>query len=567
MGAKKTLLSREYLEAGGFALLFILASIRSIQLSGLYFMVMEHRMWFEIQYDLGFDLTWIIALLCGACVTILLARRRLISLLPLLGLLLTPLVGFDYALAAASLLASLTGVYDLKIVRSFLSWLMVILGTACLTSLIYWMLLLPMGYDFYPMVIVYLEQFIYYMMMPSSFLFIAAFILGSINAPVRLFIGKKPMWVDEIKSRVTSNRVWIILGLILLLNVYSVFYLTLPTINAGFLDVGTDVADYVVELVKVDANLSYSFKTMEGTRPVIFFFLRGFQAVFALDAQSAVTYSPIIISALLVLSVFLLTREMLSDETYALWASFFTVTGFHFVVGMYSFFITNMLALAITYTMLALTFRALKTRRYSPLAIVAELGVVLLFTHPWTLAQYMAPFGLLVLLIALRGPYEIKGLSRILLAASTASMGLAELLKTRLLGGYGVIDAVLNLRRSIVLPEEAVSSILNSFFAFSGLLANPLLLGLAAVGLTSNKLKETPRAYLSLFLFTSTTLFLIMSDGIKQRLIYNIPWGILAALGILRIMETKNETLRRVIPPFIAVCLLVYEFRSLANLF
>jgi len=52
----------------------------------------------------------------------------------------------------------------------------------------------------------------------------------------------------------------------------------------------------------------------------------------------------------------------------------------------------------------------------------------------------------------------------------------------------------------------------------------------------------------------------------KERLLFNYPFGILAAVGLMRLSQTKGKRLKSIIPVFIALALLAYQLRSLANL-
>ena len=53
---------------------------------------------------------------------------------------------------------------------------------------------------------------------------------------------------------------------------------------------------------------------------------------------------------------------------------------------------------------------------------------------------------------------------------------------------------------------------------------------------------------------------------VKRRFLYNYPWELLAAMGLIYFQKTEDRDLKTIIPIFVALSLIAYELRSLANI-
>ena len=76
---------RGILYVSPFALAFLLRALQLLQVSGISFSVMEHRMWFETTFDIGLNLEWPVMLLAVVCVALLAMRRSIYVSLPLVS--------------------------------------------------------------------------------------------------------------------------------------------------------------------------------------------------------------------------------------------------------------------------------------------------------------------------------------------------------------------------------------------------------------------------------------------------------------------------------------------------
>jgi len=105
---------RDILYASPFALAFLLGALQLLQVSGISFSVMEHRMWFEAPFDIGLNLEWPVMLLAAACVALLAVRRSLFVSLPLVSVASYTVWGLSVAVPLFALAASLGGLLELR---------------------------------------------------------------------------------------------------------------------------------------------------------------------------------------------------------------------------------------------------------------------------------------------------------------------------------------------------------------------------------------------------------------------------------------------------------------------
>ena len=116
-----------------------------------------------------------------------------------------------------------------------------------------------------------------------------------------------------------------------------------------------------------------------------------FQKLTSLNALDIIRWLPIVLNPLLVLSTDFLAVEMIGSYKFAAYAGFFTAAGYTLTVGMYAYFLADMLMLSIILVSIGFLLRSYSTTSMRDLVIASLLGCLLVFTHPWTLDQYMAP--------------------------------------------------------------------------------------------------------------------------------------------------------------------------------
>lgn len=206
------------------------------------------------------------------------------------------------------------------------------------------------------------------------------------------------------------------LGLVLLafsmyLSVYVSLYPYFPAVNPHDLNFGTDMPRYI-RVIELIAGSEEPLRDMVVVgRGFFFVFFFAFQRLTGLDVVHAARLVPALLNPMFVFASFLFTWESLRNFEAAAWCSFFASTGFVVTLGTSIYLVSNTLALVIILLSLALILRATRLRDRGCLIAASLLGFLLVFTHPWTLAQYMAAAlcSLAILWIKREGAALIEG--------------------------------------------------------------------------------------------------------------------------------------------------------------
>jgi len=353
------------------------------------------------------------------------------------------------------------------------------------------------------------------------------------------------------------------------LGVVAAIYPYLPAVNPRNRSVGVDFNHYVEEARLVEQDLSQVFKVWGGSRPFIHLVIYGFQAMFGLDVVSAVKYLPVILNPLLAVSIYFLARELFLDNYIASLASFFTVCGIQVAVGMFSYFLTNMLALSIVFLSLGFLFRAIRCGRYFYLIIASLIGGLLVFTHPWTFDQYFTTVFFTAFFVLYDDRKMDKGYNRFkIIFFYLFSLGLSELVKIIVFHGPGGVSASSLAIGSLVQVTRFWSSTIFFFRRiYCGLESNIILLILSIIGIFILGYVSTRNVCLISILVVSSLLFLFNDAIIKSRLIYNVPVGLYTAYGFIWLIQQKNiEDFKYPLGFFVIFSMISYLFRSIANI-
>jgi len=350
------------------------------------------------------------------------------------------------------------------------------------------------------------------------------------------------------------------------LSVAAALYPHSPFVNPEGNIVGVDILHYVEIAEIVDRDVSLAFKVWGGHRPIIFIVIYGFQRLLGSDVSTAVNFLPVILNPLMIATAFFLAHEAFSDGWIASWAAFFTVCGYQVTVGMYSYFLTNMLALSLAFLSLGFLFRFLRRFGKIDLVLSSILGFLLFFTHPWTFYQYLPAIFLTGAISWYRNRDKFPMVTISLLCF--VSLTLVGIFKVLNFVGFRFFPVF----SFILATSEGISSFWrgNTFifrYLYGGLLSYVILLSLALIGIYLMDRKNINELYLTGFLALTSIFFLIGTNMIKSRLFYNIPIGIFASLGFNSIIRLNiSEDLKKILITFVILTFTVYLFRSLANL-
>jgi len=534
---------------------------------------MIHRATFTRVFSLGFSLAPALLLLSSISIVYLLMGRRHWEVLVLSSISVGLYLVFGIGVSAAVFSVMLVAVALLRFRRfqDCAFWLLVLLTGFEGLALLHW-ILLPFGIASPLAWFADLELSLFYVAASIAPLIAAAILCMWFLRPLIEYVGIDRLlgsWLN-LDSDLGDGEINVnqraILALVLTFSVVGALYPYVPEINPSAVPVGVDVHYYLEWMAEVDRDLSSVFTAARGSRPLMLLLIFFLQRVSGLGVLEIVKYLPVLLNPLLALAVYFLVSRTTGDMAWAALASLFTALGFTTTVGMYAYFLANLLALSVNFSALALLFVAMRTGRGIYLVSALALGVLAVFTHPWTFIQYYAAVALF---FGFRFFREKRFEGRNAALAFLGVTGLADLLKGALVGGVWGSGLVASTAHEL---SEAAGFWLGNIFAFrllyGGLFSNVVLLLFAALGAYGLSWKEPFRLFLMGLLVASSLYYFLAEGAIQSRILFNVPLGVFAALGLLLLMEqgSLKKEFRRVLLLFAGVFMSVYLLRSLANL-
>jgi len=482
-----------------------------------------------------------------------------------------PFMSFEAVVSTGSLLAVAGGLWTHRRIGRYLSGVLVLLGSIEALALLHWAVFLPIGLS---------SSFRWYANLETGLYYLAAHLAPFLVIPL-LYIWVFKLLVywrggnkiehgsfEFVDRESVSRKAIFILILSMSLGVVAALYPYLPSANTRNRNVGVDFTYYKEVLVTVESDFSQVLNTSGGSRPLIHIVTYGFRRLFGLDATDAIKYFTVFLNPLLAVSTFFLALEIFNDGWIASWAAFFTVCGIQVSVGMFSYFLTNMLALSIIFLSLGFLFRALRHVCYFSLTFASLIGFFLVFTHPWTFDQYFVVIALMAFFIWYDDSKSKRGYSKFkIVSLYLLSLVFSEILKSKLFHVYsGVSASSLAIGNIVNLNRFWYDAVFFFRRIYCGLEANIILLGLSIIALLFLKQSRISEVFLIGFLAVSSLPFLFSDAMIKSRLIYNIPIGLYTAYSFTWLIEQKNKDFILSLSYFVLSSMFVYFFRSMANI-
>ena len=533
---------------------------------------MIHRATNLVQFDLGISLVVPLGILLLFWVLWAVQRQlKGLFLFPVVGLVLVPMWGLEVCVGVVSLLAVIWGLWDTRCFSSFLVGIFWSLSLVEGLALLHWVVFVPLGWVSPVEGVAGLEMGLFYISGYVAPLLVLVFhcmwFLRPLVGWVRGFESSSDIVVENKVVRV-SGRSGLFLVVLVLLSVFVAFYPYLPSINPGGRAVGVDFRHYVAAAGLVEGNLSQALSVMGGSRPIIFLLISGFQRVIGSDVSVAVKFLPVLLNPLVVLSVFFVALEVFRDDGIALWAAFFTLFGIQVPVGMYSYFLTNMLGLSLVLFSLGFLFRALRCGCRLSLFFSCLVGGLLVFTHPWSFDQYFAAAVLAAGFVLFDVGWERFFSGSWMVIVYLVSLGFSEVLKIMVVPGQSGLSVVSTAIGGVSgLSNFWVDSIFSFRLLYGGVISCVVLLGLSIVGVYRIEGRGFSDRFLLVLPAVSSLPFFIGDEVIKSRLLFNVPFGLYAAFGFcLFLREERVDDFRGGLISFIVLGIVVYLFRSLANL-
>jgi hypothetical protein len=304
---------------------------------------------------------------------------------------------------------------------------------------------------------------------------------------------------------------------------------------------------------------------LKGDRPLTLIMLFLMTQAPKADPFQVAEYSPMLFAPLLVMVTFFLSRHLTANDKISIIASFLSAISFQTLVGIYSGFYANWLALVLGYLAFGLLVKCLKSpSKFNIIALtVVMTGVLLAHSHTWSIVISVAFVFLFVLHILNYYPKKRFLLLYLILSSSIA----IDVLKSSWTGSSTSFEADVSIGLSHGLGISQFSERLITLAEtlqtyYGGVFANIAILGLVMYWLIRCQPREMANIFVMIFLSTAL-IPLFMGDWVLQsRILYEIPFQIPAAISLYYIGRKNGKMI------FIALLLIIgyLSLHVLANL-
>lgn len=324
------------------------------------------------------------------------------------------------------------------------------------------------------------------------------------------------------------------------LSIFSALYPYFSTVNPGDVDFGVDIPAYEHKIQVLTSDDAWFNSVLRDTRAFFYMVFFSFRFATGLDTHSALRFFPVLLNPLFVIASYYFSYEFYRNHRFASWCAFLSSTGLTLTSSMFAYYLTSLLALCLVFVSLGLLFRAFRVQDRKSLFGASVLGVLLVFTHPWTMDQYVS--GLVFLfgyLLYRRGEqYKVRSLY---LVGYFGVIGLAELSKILFFKSVGGAAASETVLLGLIGIDEILRDALKAFpFALGGTLSNALLILLGTIGIYQFRVKDHREQYLVLLVLLSSLVYIVSKQARKMRLILNIPFGFFGALVLYVAYERRH---------------------------
>ncbi|MFL6330112.1 MAG: hypothetical protein ACJ705_03765 [Nitrososphaeraceae archaeon] len=373
---------------------------------------------------------------------------------------------------------------------------------------------------------------------------------------------------------INSKCKFIYISLFMLLSLVIGLIPHQPQINLDNRQIGVDT-DYYVKWTNALTHaadyrefIHQAFVVQSfGDRPLTLIFLFTIAKILNVaNFYSIVEHVPLILGPLLVLAVFLFTRELTSNEKQALLASFLTSISFQVTVGIYAGFYANWFALIIGYLSFVFLLRSLKySSNKLNLAIFSLLLIALLFTHVHTWSVIVVVMSVFLITMIKAKHYYKKRI--VLLFIILSSSVVLDIVKTSITGSMTGIEKDMEFAKATGTGLEQFiirwSNLTRSVYSFlGGQFSNFIIFSLGLYWLFQSNTRDISTVFLMIFLSIGLIAFLIGDYRVQARIFYDIPFQIPAAIALSWLRKSVTTSLIS-IP--ICIWLIGLVIRSVSN--
>jgi len=439
-------------------------------------------------------------------------------------------------------------------------------------------------FSFPPSLILPIPNYMYEIfVLLSGFSTILMLLLVS-SLPVKILIKEFMVGLSKIKNirmypidfsneNVIKLRIKIIyLALFMLLSVVMVLIPHQPIFSNDNGDVGVDT-HYYVNWVGALINSSsahdfarQAFMTQNGgDRPITLIFLFTLYKVVPGNLVDTIEYAPILLSPALVFVVYLLTRELTSNDLTSLLAAFLTAVSFHTMIGIYAGFYSNWLALSIAYLSLVFLFKFLKKSSVLNLAIYSLTIMILQFTHVYTWSIFVIVTCTFLICLIKFNHYRKSNIFLLLIVVFASVV--VDIAKLGITGSSsGMVQDLIIANSGGLGPEQFAqrwSNIINTVQNWYGTqFSNFIILLLGLFWLCFTNFRKPASILLVIFLSIGLAAIFFGLSGVQSRILYDIPFQIPAAISLSYIKRLSNGA---IISLAICTWLITISIRAVMN--
>jgi hypothetical protein len=381
--------------------------------------------------------------------------------------------------------------------------------------------------------------------------------------------------LSDYKDRAIKLRTkFIFISLFMLLSIIMALIPHQPQLNFDNQQIGVDTDYYVkwtnalIHAVDYREIIHQAFVVQNfGNVPLTLIFLFAMANLAnGLNLYTIMQHMPLILGPLLVLVVFLFTRELTSSDRQALLASFLTSVSFQALIGIYAGFYANWLALIIGYSSFLFLLKSLKYPNSKiNLAFFSALLIILMFTHIHTWSVLVVAMGLFTIVMLKLKYYCRKRIALVLLVLLSSFA--IDVIRTSITGSSPAIQKDMDFVKSTATGLTQFASrwanLARLVYSFlGGQFNNFIIFSLGLYWLFQSNARENSTILVMIFLSIGLVAFLIGDYRFQARIFYDIPFQIPAAIALSTLRRFPSGTLVT-IP--ICIWLVSLASRSVSN--
>lgn len=362
-------------------------------------------------------------------------------------------------------------------------------------------------------------------------------------------MGKKNNLVILVnfRDKLSTKRIAIYLFSCIILSITITLIPHISVINPHNERLGVDTPRYETWLTQMDNQsvnpINFALKSA-GDRPLTLLILFLITEATNADPFQVVEYSPTIFAPLLTLVTFFVTRELTDNDKIAITASLLSAISFQTLIGTYSGFYANWLALILGYSAFGFLIRCLKRPSKSGLVVLGLLMTGLLFAHTYTWTIMISVAFVFLFVLHILNYYSRKHFLLLYLVLSSSIA--VDVLKSSWTGSLTGLDADVSIGFGHGFGISQFSNRLVSLAEtvqtyYGGALANIAILGLVMYWLVRSYLRELANIFIVIFLSTALIPLFVGDYILQSRVLYDIPFQLPAAISLYYIGRNNGK--------------------------